>query len=82
MKDTPTYPPSLSELAEKYGSDMGPVSTLAKWFRFSMAKEFHHNDPEIGARYRDLAHDISGCFVFQVQYTKSRRDQVAVVHKK
>ena len=34
------------------------------------------------AAFEALSGDISGCFVFQVRYTKTRRDQVAVIHKR
>lgn len=59
------------------------ITKTAKLFReFSETREFHHADPESEAAFRALAADISGCFVFQAHYTKTRRDQVAVIHKK
>lgn len=58
------------------------ITKTARLFRgFSETREFHHDDPETEAAFRALAPDISGCFVFQVHYTKTRRDQVAVIHK-
>lgn len=59
------------------------ITKTAKLFRgFSETREFHHEDPETEAAFRALAPEISGCFVFQVKYTKTRRDQVAVIHKR
>lgn len=59
------------------------ITKSASLFRgFSESREFHHEDPATEAEFRALAPQISGCFVFQVKYTKSRRDQVAVIHKK
>ena len=59
------------------------ITKTAQLFRgFSETREFHHEDPETEADFRALAPEISGCFVFQVKYTKTRRDQVAVIHKR
>lgn len=59
------------------------ITKTAGLFRgFSEAREFRHSDPATEAEFRNLAPEISGCFVFQVQYTKTRRDQVAVIHKR
>lgn len=58
------------------------ITKTAKLFRgFSETREFHHDDPETEAAFRALAPEVSGCFVFQAQFTKTRRDQVAVIHK-
>jgi len=43
---------------------------------------FAHSDPETAAAFNALRLDFSGCFLHQVHYTKSRRDQVLVVHKR
>lgn len=59
----------------------GITKTAALFRGFSETREFHHDDPGTEAAFRGLAPQISGCFVFQVQYTKTRRDQVAVIHK-
>jgi hypothetical protein len=59
------------------------ITKTAQLFRgFSETREFHHDDPATEAEFRSLASEISGCFVFQVKYTKTRRDQVAVIHKR
>lgn len=59
------------------------ITKTAQLFRgFSETRQFHHDDPETEAAFRALGPEISGCFVFQVQYTKTRRDQVAVIHKR
>ncbi len=43
---------------------------------------FEHRDRAVKAAFNDLRLDISGCFMHQVQYNKTRRDQVVVVHKR
>ena len=43
---------------------------------------FVHSDAATAAAFNDLRLDISGCFLHQVQFDKSRRDQVAVIHKR
>ena len=43
---------------------------------------FAHPDPDLEAELNALRPDISGCFVFQAHFRKSRADQVAVVHKR
>ncbi len=49
---------------------------------FSIHREFRHIDTGLQAEFNELAPQISGCFMFQVGYDKSRRDQVAVIHKR
>lgn len=59
------------------------ITKTARLFRgFSETRQFHHVDPDTQSAFRNLAPEIAGCFVFQVQYTKTRRDQVAVIHKR
>ncbi len=60
----------------------GITKTAALFRGFSETRAFHHDDPATETAFRELAPLISGCFVFQVQYTKTRRDQVAVIHKR
>lgn len=43
---------------------------------------FEHSDPAVAADFNALRHDISGAFVFQVHFDKTRKDQVAVIHKR
>ena len=43
---------------------------------------FQHSDPATAEAFNALRLDMSGCFLHQVHYTKSRRDQVLVVHKR
>lgn len=59
----------------------GITRTAALMRSFSETRRFVHNDAATEAAFRALAPQISGCFLFQVRYDKSRRDQVAVVHK-
>lgn len=60
----------------------GITKTAALFRGFSETRTFSHSNPETQAAFEALADDISGCFVFQVRYTKTRRDQVAVIHKR
>ncbi|MDN5787401.1 hypothetical protein [Pseudorhodobacter sp.] len=45
-------------------------------------KRFEHSDPAIEAELNALTPEMSGCFVFPVGYNRTRRHQVAVVHKR
>lgn len=59
------------------------ITKTARLFRgFAESRKFRHKDLEIQAAFEALAPEISGCFVFQAHYTKTRRDQVAVIHKR
>lgn len=59
------------------------ITKTAELFRvFSETRAFAHSDPATQSAFAALAPDISGCFVFQVQYDKKRKDQVAVIHKR
>ena len=60
----------------------GITKTAALFRGFSEARSFVHADPAVQAEFETLAPEISGCFVFQARYTKTRRDQVAVIHKR
>lgn len=59
----------------------GITKTAALFSGFSERRAFQHSDPETEEALNALAHEISGCFVFQAHFTKTRRDQVAVIHK-
>lgn len=43
---------------------------------------FDHSDPHVADEFNSKRLDISGCFIFQAQYDKKRKDQVLVVHKR
>lgn len=59
------------------------VTKTADLFRgFSEHRTFQHADPTVQTAFADLGPQISGCFMFQVQYDKKRKDQVAVIHKR
>ncbi|WP_224814521.1 hypothetical protein [Hasllibacter sp. MH4015] len=49
---------------------------------FQRTRKFKHSNPEIGEEFNALVPDISGCFVFQENYDRSARHQVAVIHKR
>jgi hypothetical protein len=59
----------------------GITKTAQLFSDFSHSRKFAHSDPETQAEFDALAPHISGCFVFQAQYHKNKRDQVAVIHK-
>lgn len=59
----------------------GITKTAELFSGFSNSRQFIHSDPEIAAEFNALAPHISGCFMFQAQYNKHKRDQVAVIHK-
>lgn len=49
---------------------------------FQTARKFRHSDPDIAAELNSLIPDISACFVFQENYDRTARNQVAVIHKR
>lgn len=44
--------------------------------------EFQHVNPEVAARFNTMRDDISGCFVFQAMFDKTRKDQLGVLHRR
>jgi hypothetical protein len=59
------------------------ITKTADLFRgFSEGRTFRHSHPATEAAFAALAAQISGCFMFQVRYARTRRDQVAVIHKR
>ena len=59
------------------------ITTTANLFQSWLdARSFSHSDPTIAAEFNALAPEISGAFVFQAHFRKSKRDQVVVVHKR
>jgi hypothetical protein len=59
------------------------ITKTAELFRgFAEHRKFRHNDVATQAALEAFASEISGCFVFQVRYDKTRKDQVAVIHKR
>jgi SAM-dependent methyltransferase len=60
----------------------GFTKTAALFRGFSERRTFIHGDPALQAEFEALAPQVSGCFLFQVRYDRTRRDQVAVIHKR
>ena len=59
------------------------ITRSADLFRaFSEKRVFRHADAGTEAEFNALGPEISGCFLFQVRYDRTRRDQVAVIHKR
>lgn len=59
----------------------GITKTAQLFSGFAASREFKHTDPATEAAFQALEPQISGCFVFQAHFTKTRRDQLAVIHK-
>lgn len=59
----------------------GITKTAALFSGFAANREFAHSDPATQADFNELGPQISGCFVFQAHFTKTRRDQLAVIQK-
>lgn len=60
----------------------GITKTAALFRGFAEGRAFIHADADMQAAFDALAPAISGCFLFQVRYDRTRRDQVAVIHKR
>ena len=60
----------------------GITKTAELFGGYSKSQQFSHVDKEVEAEFNALAPHISGCFVFQAQFDKKKRDQVAVIHKR
>ena len=74
IEDLRWQPPSL---------EVKGITKTAPLFRgFAVNRTFSHKDPETEAAFQTLGEQISGCFVHQAHFDKSRRDQVAIIHKK
>lgn len=56
--------------------------TATLFQRYQRDGFFTHPDPALQDELNSLRHDISGCFVFQAQFNKNKRDQVLVIHKR
>lgn len=59
----------------------GITKTAALFSGFAATRVFSHNDAKTEADFNAFGPEISGCFVFQAQFTKTRRDQLAVIQK-
>lgn len=65
------------------GMELKKSTKTAPLFRNYMnTGSFEHPDLEIEAQLNALTPEFSGCFMFQAQWQKDRRDQVLVVHKR
>ena len=60
----------------------GITKTAALFQSYLKTGVFSHSDPEVAADFNSVRVDISGCFMFQAQFDKTRKDQVLVVHKR
>ena len=60
----------------------GITKTAALLRSFIDDRKFRHTDSAVADAFNGLLPDISACIVHPVKYQKSRRDQVAVIHKR
>ena len=59
------------------------ITRTADLFRsYSETRRFNHVDPATEAAFQALAPEISGCLLFQVNFDKRRKDQIAVIQKR
>ncbi len=52
------------------------------FYRYQVDKVFKHADSDMQSAFEAIAPEISGCFVFQVDYNRNKRHQIAVLHKR
>lgn len=52
------------------------------FYGYQKSGVFQHSDPAIQDELNALRADISGCFMYQVGFDKSRKDQLAVLQKR
>lgn len=60
----------------------GITKTAALFQSYIQTGVFTHSDTAVAAAFNMHRIDISGCFIFQAHFDKTRRDQVLVVHKR
>jgi hypothetical protein len=60
----------------------GITKTAALFQSWLDKREFAHSDPDIAADFNALRPQISGAFLFQAHFRKSKRDQLVVIQKR
>lgn len=60
----------------------GITPTAQLFADYLETRRFSHSDPAIAEAMTALAADFSGCFLFQAQYRRSKKDQVLVLQKR
>jgi len=75
IEDLRWQPPVYEQLTP------GFTRTSALFQTYVTDRKFTHSDPAYTEELNSLVPMMSGCFMFQVRYNKTRRDQVAVIHK-
>nr|WP_325250524.1 hypothetical protein [Amylibacter sp.] len=60
----------------------GITKTAALFYGYQRDGAFAHSDPAITQQLNDMRDQISGCFIYQVGFDKSRKDQLLVVQKR
>jgi hypothetical protein len=74
VEDLRTQPAALEK--------QGVVKTSALFDDYVQTGVFNHSDEGAKADLNEMRADISGCFLFQAGFQKSRRDQILVLHKR
>lgn len=52
------------------------------FYRYQVDKVFRHANNDMQSAFEAIASEISGCFVFQVDFNRNKRHQIAVLHKR
>lgn len=60
----------------------GITPTAQLFADYLETRRFSHSDPAIAEAMTALSADFSGCFLFQAQYRRSKKDQVLVLQKR
>ncbi|WGI22369.1 hypothetical protein [Amylibacter sp. IMCC11727] len=66
----------------KHMETKGFTKTADLFYGYQKDGAFSHSDKEIEAELNGLRKHISGCFMYQVGYDKSRKDQFMVIQKR
>ena len=66
----------------KHMETKGFTKTADLFYGYQQDGAFSHSDKEIEAELNGLRKHISGCFMYQVGYDKSRKDQFMVIQKR
>lgn len=60
----------------------GITPTAQLFSDYLETRRFSHSDPAVAEAMSVLSQDFSGCFLFQAQYRRSKKDQILVLQKR
>ncbi|MBR9863263.1 MAG: hypothetical protein GYB24_07495 [Rhodobacteraceae bacterium] len=66
----------------KHMEQKGFTKTADLFYGYQKDGVFSHSDPAVTSEFNALREQISGCFIYQVGFNKSRKDQLMVVQKR